>query len=386
MRVPKYARHKPTGQTYVRLKGKCHYLDEWNSARSRERYRQLIAEYVTTGEAPIRKRDGESHEVRELILKFASHAQKYYGLGPGSQYLRIKPALEGLRHLLGTMDAAKFGPTELKLLRTHFASSGKRSRQYVNRLTKFVVHVFRWAGGEEIIPASVGQALATVPPIKVGRSQLKEAKKIKAVPDTVIAATLPHLSPVVQAMVELQRHTGARPGEICSIKPAMVDRSSDVWEVNLNKHKNAWRGKQRVIVVGEQGPSILEPFLRRFPDEYCFKPIESLRTRKERTTPLNQGNRAGYGGNRTPRTARKVRASYSTATYGRSIRRACETNGIEPWSPNQLRKAYATSVRPEHGIEATSTRKNESKRIKPRERKFSGLFRLRTRGISSPGT
>ncbi len=134
----------------------------------------------------------------------------------------------------------------------------------------------------------------------------------------------------------------------------MIDRSSDVWEIHLVKHKNAWRGKQRVLFVGEEGQAILEPFLTRFPDEYCFKPLEALRSRKERTTPMNQGNRAGYGGNRTLKTSRRVRPCYSTATYGRAIRRACEANGIEPWAPNQVRKAYATSVRREHGIEAAS--------------------------------
>ncbi len=87
MRVPKYARHRATGQAYVRLKGKCHYLGEWNSTRSRERYRQLVAEYVATGAPPVRKREGEVLEVREMILGFSRHAKKYYGLGPEASIL-----------------------------------------------------------------------------------------------------------------------------------------------------------------------------------------------------------------------------------------------------------------------------------------------------------
>ncbi len=44
------------------------------------------------------------------------------------------------------------------------------------------------------------------------------------VDDSIIEATLPHLQPVVADMVRLQRLTGARPGEICSIRPADVNR------------------------------------------------------------------------------------------------------------------------------------------------------------------
>ncbi len=320
-------------QAYVRLKGKFHYLGDWNTAKSREKYRRFIAEYISTGETPIRKRDGEVFEVREMILKFVSHAKRYYGEGPGSQYLRIKPALSELRKMFGTFDATKFGPKELKLLRSGFAATGDRSRQYINRLVKFVVHVFRWGTGEGLIPAEVSQALSAVPPIKAGRTKLKEAKPIKPVPEATITATLPHLSPVIRSMVEFQRQTGARPGEVCSLKPSMVDRSSDVWEIHLVDHKNAWRGKQRVIFVGKTAQDVLAPYLLRSIDDYCFRPSESLKNRRERTTPINQGNRAGYGGNRKPQTARKVRPCYSTATYGRAIRRACEANGIEPWAP-----------------------------------------------------
>jgi integrase len=43
-------------------------------------------------------------------------------------------------------------------------------------------------------------------------------------------ATIEHLPDVVADMVQLQRLTGARPGEICDIRPGDINRKGDVWE------------------------------------------------------------------------------------------------------------------------------------------------------------
>ena len=47
-RVPKYRRHKPTGQAVVTLSGKDHYLGKWNTAASKAEYDRLIGEWVTS--------------------------------------------------------------------------------------------------------------------------------------------------------------------------------------------------------------------------------------------------------------------------------------------------------------------------------------------------
>ncbi len=43
-------------------------------------------------------------------------------------------------------------------------------------------------------------------------------------------STLPYLPAVVADMVRFQRLTGARPGEVCQLRPCDVDWSGDVWE------------------------------------------------------------------------------------------------------------------------------------------------------------
>lgn len=45
-------------------------------------------------------------------------------------------------------------------------------------------------------------------------------------------------------------------------------------------------------------------------------------------------------------------SQYTSNSYRRAIHRACESNGIEKWSPNRLRHTAATEIRREFGLEA----------------------------------
>ena len=80
----------------------------------------------------------------------------------------------------------------------------------------------------------------------------RETPGVTCIDDAVVYATLPYLPEVVADMVRLQRLTGARPGEICSLRPCDLDRSSDVWLYSPCEHKTEHHEKERVIVVGPQ--------------------------------------------------------------------------------------------------------------------------------------
>ena len=49
---------------------------------------------------------------------------------------------------------------------------------------------------------------------------------------------------------------------------------------------------------------------------------------------------------------RAPRDRYTTDSYRRAIQRACETAGVPPWHPHQLRHNAATRLRKEYGLEA----------------------------------
>ena len=42
--VPKYRHHKGSGQAFVQIKGRRHYLGKWDSTASKERYAAFVAE------------------------------------------------------------------------------------------------------------------------------------------------------------------------------------------------------------------------------------------------------------------------------------------------------------------------------------------------------
>jgi integrase len=153
----------------------------------------------------------------------------------------------------------------------------------------------------------------------------------------------------------------------------MVDRTNPVWEIKLENHKTAWRGKSRTIYVGPLAQAVLLPYLNRREDAYCFNPKEAVRQKlkareESRVTPKSYGNSPGT--NRVSKPSRKPGNCYSTASYGRSIKYGCRLafpapeglkgEALRIWkrehqfAPNQLRHALATAVRRTDGLEAAS--------------------------------
>ena len=49
LRVPKYRRHRPTGQAVVTLGGRDFYLGKWRTKSSRNEYDRLIREWLDAG-------------------------------------------------------------------------------------------------------------------------------------------------------------------------------------------------------------------------------------------------------------------------------------------------------------------------------------------------
>lgn len=378
-RIPSYRLHKASGQARITLNGREVYLGVYGTKESKAKYHRIIAEWLASGRSPSYGVSQSERTITEVLAEYVKFARDYYGEGPNSDLHRVKPVLRVVKQLYGTEPAISFGPLQYEAVRVKLQEpytvkrravkpKGKRpakqkivrklrSRTYINSLMKRLRAVFRWAASKSLVPASIHQTLSTIEPLKAGRTTAPEREPVKPIADEIVDKTLPHLNHVVKAMVQFQRLVGCRPGEVCKIKPSMVDRSSDVWEIHIDKHKTAHRGKQRVIYVGPQAQEILKPFLLRGEDDYCFSPAEAERRRREdqheqRTTPLSCGNKPGSNKKRKP--TRTPGQCYTTGSYGRSIRYACEANGIETWAPNRLRHSAGTRYRKEFGLEAAS--------------------------------
>src|SRR3984957_5191606 len=222
--VPSYRRHKQSGQAIVTLNGRDILLGPHGTAASRGEYRRQIAQWITGGRQLTE--DGTDVSIAELIQAFKKHAEEYYRRPDGTptdEVSSFRQSLRPLRTLFGSSLARDFGPLSLGVVRNEKIRLGW-CRTNINGQVARIKHVFKWAVSKELVPASVHHALVTVAGLRLGRSEARESDPVKPVPDEVVDATLVHLSPTIQAMVQLQRLTGARPGGVCWLWGGGVER------------------------------------------------------------------------------------------------------------------------------------------------------------------
>jgi integrase len=334
----------------VTIGGRDHYLGKFGTPESRAEYDRLVAEWLLAGRkaghAPADNPDDLT--VSELCLKYLEWATAYYVKAgePTSEVENIKRAIKKLRGLYGHTVACNFGPLALKSVRNQWVADGL-TRSGCNRLTAVVKRFFRWATEQEFIPPSVYHGLAAVSTLRKGRTEAPDNVPVGPVPGDVLSATLTHLSPMVRAMVELQLHTGMRPGEVLQLRGADLDVSGPVWTYRPRRHKTEPAGRDRVIFVGPRAQSVLRPWLRPDPDEYVFGPRQN---REALRAARGEPSRA----TRAPK-RRALKDHYSRQYYFLVIRRACDKAKVDSWSPNRLRHSAATSIRSKYGIDAART-------------------------------
>ncbi len=390
--LPKYRLHKASGQAVVNLGGRDQYLGPYQSPESRQKYDRLIAQFLSIGRQSAVER-GPTATVAEILLVWWQHAQTWYVKDgqPTNEVEAYRLLIRDIRQLYGPTPATDFGPIALRAVRQAWIDRGQ-SRQSCNKNLGRVKRIFRWAVSQELLPAHVHQALATVDGLKRGRCTLPEAPPIMPVELEVVTRTLEHLQPIVRDMVQLQLLTGCRPGELCKLHPAAVDRSTDVWEFRVAGHKTEHHGRARTIYLGPAAQEILAKYLLRDANAVCFSPAEAVkqtraRRRAQRVTPESCGNRPGKrSGGLAGRKARKPPGdAYTPDSYRRAVHNACdkafpapEPLGQRPgeseaarrrrltdtqlgelkayqsaqrWSPNQLRHTSATTIRKQFGLE-----------------------------------
>jgi integrase len=307
--------------------------------------------------------------VADLALKYLDHAEVYYRRPDGSTTSSVDGIRMACRALFAysAVPAASFGPRMLKTLRESLVREG-RPRVTVNRTAKTIRRMFKWATSEDLVPGDVWKNLEAVDPLRKGRTEAPELPAIEEVPEPIVEATLPHLSAIVSAMVWFQRLTGARPGEVCLLRPCDIDRTRDVWVYSPPYHKLSWRETPtpRVIPIGPDAQRVITPFLLRSAEAYCFSPreAEEQRSRSRRLdrksplTPSQKARRPKRNGQRRPGEA------YTSTSYRRAVHRAIEAAnklraaaGDQPlpvWSPNQLRHLRAGELEERLGIEAAN--------------------------------
>lgn len=348
---PKLRRHS-TGQAYVEVQGKRHYLGKFGAPETNERY-YLICAQLSSGRGLSELADNEDVSVIELIEQYWRWCKTYYVKNgkPTSQQTNVRVVLRRLRAFCGHSPVSEFGPKKFKLLRQCWIEENL-ARKTINSYGDIVKHCFRWGTQEELVPPTIYHGLQSVPGLVRGRSAARETAPIKPVPEIHIQAIEPFVSRQVWALVQLQCLTGARPGELLMLTAKDIDRSGSVWCANLEFHKTAHYGKERILFFGPKAQSVLTSFITdRLPWAYLFCPREAERERYcERSTHRRPGQKVN-----PTKTTRTLGDHYTTNSYRRCITRACEKADAPPWNPHRLRHNFATESRKQFGIEATKT-------------------------------
>lgn len=387
--IPKLRLHKASGNAAVMLDGKYLYLGKYGSAEAQERYDRLIAEWLAkgrraTGQEQVRldyeKASAEHRRtaeqvaaveaavtVDEVLAGYWAFAEKRYTRdgAPLRELGHVKHVMGVLRPLYGTTEASRFGPKALKLVREKLRESGQ-SRVYVNQNVARIVRIWKWASGEEMISAAVWHALTAVTGLAPGEAP--NGRRVLPVPDHVVDATLPYCNDEVQVLVELQRLSGARSGELVIMRTGDIDASGPVWIYRPAKHKTENRGHERLIYFGKRAQSILKPWLRPALAEFIFSPVRcrerryaALRAKRKSPVQPSQLNRRRAQPKKLPGERWTVAAYANAVEWG--VRKANaaiakrnaatgETTLLLPhWHPHQLRHSAATAIRREFGLE-----------------------------------
>ena len=291
-RVPSYRHFKPKNLGLVVIDGRQFYLGRYGSPESVAEYNRLIQEWMAAGSPPQRpgprRKPAESSTapttVDEMILAFWKHAEVHYRAPDGEptgEADNFREALRPVRRLYGHASAADFGPLALRTVRDEMVKSGL-ARTTINARINRIRRVFKWAASHEIVPVSVVQGLSTVAGLQQGRTRAPEPEKVKAVPIEDVEATLPHLPSPVAGMVRVQLATGCRAGEVVRMRTCDITMTGSTWEYRPATHKTAWRGCDRVIVLGPKAQAVVRGFLKDDTAAYLFDPRDAVRERYER--------------------------------------------------------------------------------------------------------
>jgi integrase len=349
--APKYRKHKASGQAIVTIDGKDHYLGPHRTAASRKEYDRVIAEWLANGRSLLIPNAATEITVVELMAKYVRFAKTYYN--ESSEWTNSKLAMRPLKNLYGKLRVAEFGPLKLKAVREKMIESNL-CRNEINKRIGRIKRMFKWGVENEIVEPSVLHGLQAVRGLARGRSKARESEPVKPVPDAFVDAVEAHVSPQLWAMIELQRFTGMRPGEVTKMRTCDLDTSGNVWAYLPPNHKTEWRGHERHIFIGPRAQEVLKPWLRTELNAYLFQPREAVEhqlaeRQKNRKTPLKWGNRPGSNRKRNPK--RMAGEFYAVTAYAGAVARACEKAGVPRWSPHKLRHNAATWLRKEFGLD-----------------------------------
>lgn len=271
----------------------------------------------------LRRQQEAAYSVQTLCDEYFALIQKRYVVeGEHTASVnRHKTALESFATLYGDSEAADVTSSMVAAWVAKFigekrprGGKGPKTKGTVNVALSYVKAMFRWAAEMGKLPDATAGAVNLVRGIRGDNPDVRHKDPITPVAWADVEATLKELKEPFQSLVMLEWHTGMRPGEAVRMRGVDLVTKGDVMVYTPVRHKNKWRGKSRVIVLGPRAVAVVKPFLTTGAEMFRW--------------------------NARPVTVWKFRDA---------VKRAAGRAGVAAWHPNQLRHSYATRVAEQFG-------------------------------------
>jgi integrase len=352
--VPKLRHHKAKGLAYVCFSGRAIYLGKWGTPDAQARYDKLIAEWLDRGRVPpIKPGSTDTYRVDDLVADYFANLERRF---PGSRELeRVSYALKKMVAMFGEVPAADVSLPMLREFRDTLIQADL-CRNEVNKRTAQIKRMFKWGARYGKVPMSAHQEISLIETVRRGELNVRDSPKVTPVTRTHVDAVLPHVSSQVRAMIELQWHTGMRPGEVVLMRKCDMTMEGNQWRYRPSQHKNLHRGFERVVPIPTVVRGLLQSFLLRPEEAFLFTPGEAEAERRKRQharrqTPVQPSQEARHQRSmKTPK--QEFGPRYTTESYGLAIARGCKAARIPRWSPNRLRHAAASRIAEKCGLHA----------------------------------
>lgn len=278
--IPSLCFHKKSKRWYYFTNGKRHYLGR-DRAQAEKRYRVFVA----SGEPSVPEPEivaAEGCTLAKALLAYAQFSHKNHH--DSRTRWRVTVAVEAAVSSLPDLPINQFKARHLRAIREHLtAKDPPLARGYINALIRALKTAFAWLKERELIPAETLADVRSVRALEAGQGG-RETGAVHSVEDWVIDSTKAECPPVVRSMIEVQRETGMRPGELCSMRRCEISTRPDepidvpglnrrvrastvggsmIWLYAPGRHKNMHRGHIRVVAIGPEAQRWLAPILQR---------------------------------------------------------------------------------------------------------------------------
>jgi integrase len=358
-RWPSMTMHS-SGQARVRLNGKAHYLGAWGSPEAHERYATLLKQWEANGREPIGPRPITAVEAMLTVsdlsaqyLAWIDGTRRYHKGGkPTSQRRVAGRALSLFEEFAGAVPVRRLNEALLIQWRDRLEAEFPRwTRNTINRTVAHALRMLAWGRARQLVPKDVWADCALVEPLERGAcaNRPERARPRRAVSVADVEKVAQHCCNQVAAMMRLQLCTSMRPGDVCAMRWADIDKDgpNGTWVYTRDGAKTEHHGHVTRYLLGTAAQKILEQF-PALPTACIFSPAKAMADRHA----ARKRQRKGCGMRRT------FNSKWHPVCYRQHVVAACEKAKVQTFTPHELRHAAITHVTNAVGLVAASAAAN----------------------------